>query len=215
MLKSSERLTKQLKFIIEIDKLKDVYRQTLLMSGKRYENDAEHSWHLGLMAILLSEYANERKLNILRVIKMVLVHDLVEIDAGDTFCYDKNAAVDKSEREQKAAARIFGILPADQAEEFRVMWEEFEKRETPEACFAAALDRLQPLLHNYNTQGAAWRSHKVTSDQVFERNNHIADGSQELWNFAESLINDGIEKGYLARGMVFNAPPPLDIKSLK
>ena len=213
MLIKNDRLAKQLSFIIEVDKLKNIYRQTLLMNGKRYENDAEHSWHLGIMAILLSEYAADHNLNLLKVIKMVLLHDLVEIDAGDTFCYDKKAALDKSAREEKAANRIFGILPVDLMSEFRAIWDEFEERKTSEARFAAALDRLQPLLHNYNTQGAAWIAHGVTSDMVIERNQHIAQGSQELWDYAEKLIKDAVEKGYL-RGTDFKPPPPLEMKSL-
>jgi putative hydrolases of HD superfamily len=195
--KANDRFEKQLAFIIEIDKLKSVYRQTLLMSGKRYENDAEHSWHLGLMVLLLSEYAKGKGIDLFRAIKMVLIHDLVEIDAGDTFCYDTTATLDKKEREQKAADRIFAILPDDQNAEFRALWDEFELMATPESRFAAALDRFQPLLHNYNTQGAAWKAHGVTADKVLERNKHIAEGAPELWNFAKSLIEDAVKKGYL------------------
>lgn len=213
MLTDNKRLAAQLNFIIEIDKLKNVYRQTLLMSGKRYENDAEHSWHLGVMAILLSEYSVDPGLNLLTVIKMLLLHDLVEIDAGDTFCYDKKASIDKAAREGKAADRIFNILPVDQALELRKIWNEFEERKTPEARFAAALDRLQPLLHNYNTEGAAWRAHGVSSDMVVERNHHISEGSQELWEYAERLIKDAVDRDYL-RGTDCNPPPPLDMKSL-
>jgi len=195
----SERLERQLRFIVEIDKLKSVFRQTLLMHGKRYENDAEHSWHIAVMALLLSEYASGQKLDIARVMKMALVHDLVEIDAGDTFCYDEKGAQTKLAREQSAADRIFGILPADQASEIRALWDEFEARQTPEARFAAALDRLQPLLHNYNTQGAAWQKHGVTSDKVLARNKHIEEGAPVLWEYAENLIRDAVEKGYLGR----------------
>jgi len=198
--KTNSRLAKQIAFAVEIDKLKNVYRQTLLMDGKRYENDAEHSWHLGIMVFLLSEYTGTRHLDVCRVLKMVLVHDLVEIDAGDTFCYDNKAAEGKVERERTAASRVFGMLPPDQASVFTELWEEFEARQTPESRYAAALDRLQPLLHNYNTQGAAWRKHGVTADKVLERNRHIAEGAPELWTFAESLIKDAVEKGYLARG---------------
>ncbi|MDD4871657.1 MAG: HD domain-containing protein, partial [Kiritimatiellae bacterium] len=186
-------------FVIEIDKLKNIYRQTLLMDGKRYENDADHSWHLGLMVLLFSEYAAGKNIDLFRVIKMVLIHDLVEIDAGDTFCYDKKAALDKNEREQRAADRIFSILPADQSMEFRSLWEEFERMVTPESRFAAALDRFQPLLHNYNTQGAAWKKHGVSSDSVLERNKHIVNGAPELWMFAKTLIEDAVRKGYLRR----------------
>ncbi|MDD5521361.1 MAG: HD domain-containing protein [Kiritimatiellae bacterium] len=196
---TNDRLKKQINFVIEIDKLKNIYRQTLLMDGKRYENDAEHSWHLGLMVLLFSEYAAGKNIDLFRVIKMVLIHDLVEIDAGDTFCYDKKAALDKNEREQRAADRIFSILPADQSMEFRSLWEEFERMVTPESRFAAALDRFQPLLHNYNTQGAAWKKHGVSSDSVLERNKHIVNGAPELWMFAKTLIEDAVRKGYLRR----------------
>jgi putative hydrolases of HD superfamily len=194
-----KRLERQIQFIVEIDKLKDVFRQTLLMHGKRYENDAEHSWHLAVMAVLLSEYSLVQNLDIARVLKMALVHDLVEIDAGDTFCYDDKAAQSKDAREAKAAGRIFSILPSDQAAEVRALWEEFEARKTPEARFAAALDRLQPLLHNYNTQGAAWKKHGVTSEKVLARNKHIVDGAPVLWEYAENLIHDAVRKGYLRK----------------
>jgi len=171
----------------------------LLMNGERNENDAEHSWHLGIMAILLSEYAFG-DIDILRVLKMVLVHDLVEIDAGDTFCYDEQGARDKVEREKTASDRIFSILPSDQAGEIRTLWEEFEAVSSPEARFAAAIDRLHPLLHNYNTLGAAWQKHGVTSDKVLARNREIDDGAPELWEYAEDLIRSAVENGYLASG---------------
>jgi putative hydrolase of HD superfamily len=129
---------------------------------------------------------------------MALLHDLVEIDAGDTFVYDDIAAADKEEREQKAAERIFGMLPADQAREFREIWEEFEARRGPEARFAAALDRLQPILHNFHTQGEAWQQHGITSQQVIERNRHMAEGAPELWEYARRLISEAVAKGYLA-----------------
>ncbi len=193
-----ERLKKQIEFIEEIDKIKHVYRRTLLMNGTRYENDAEHSWHLGVMAMLLSEYSDAQDLDVLHVVKMVLVHDIVEIDAGDTFCYDKKAALDKREREEEAADRIFNILPGDQAKDIRALWEEFERRNTPEAKFANALDRLQPLLHNYRTKGRSWQSHGVTKDMVIERNRPIKEGSEQLWVFVKNLIEDAVAKGYLA-----------------
>lgn len=193
----TERLKEQIEFIEEIDKIKHVTRKTLLMDGSRHENDAEHSWHLGVMAILLSEYANTRNLNVLHVVKMVLIHDIVEIDAGDTFCYDEKGALDKREREEKAADRIFNILPADQAKEVRDLWEEFEECSTPEAKFANALDRMQPLLHNYRTRGRSWQKHGITRDRVIERNLHIQKGSTQLWAFVEELIDSSVDKGYL------------------
>lgn len=192
-----KRLEKQIEFIKEIDKLKRIYRQTLLLDGSREENDAEHSWHLAVMAILLTEYACSREINILHVVKMVLVHDIVEIDAGDTFCYDEKGNEDKADREQKAADRIFNLLPSDQARETRKLWEEFEERSTPEARFAAALDRLQPLIHNYNTNGHTWRKHRVSSEKVLERNRPIEEGAPELWKYARHLIEDSIRKGLL------------------
>ena len=193
----SERLGRQMAFLREIDKLKSVYRRTLLMDGSRFENDAEHSWHLAVMAVLLAEHANTRGLDMAKVIRMVLAHDLVEIDAGDTYVYDTAGNVGKVEREKKAADRIFGLLPGDQAAEFRMLWDEFEARETPEARFAAALDRVQPLLHNFATQGIVWRQHGITSGRVAERNRHVAEGSRALWAYAEGLIREAVARGYL------------------
>ncbi len=192
-----DRLLQQLGFIREIDKLKKVSRRTLLMDGSRYENDAEHSWHLAVMALLLKEHGNDATMDITRVIKMVLIHDLVEIDAGDTYCYDEKGNIDKVARETVAANRIFGLLPADQQGDLRVLWEEFEERKTPEAKFAAALDRVQPLMHNYHTQGVVWRDHGVSSTKVRARNRHVEEGSRSLWTFAEALIQDAVERGYL------------------
>lgn len=193
----NERLKRQLDFIREIDKVKNVYRQTLLMDGKRYENDAEHSWHISIMAIILAEYSNSR-VDIAKVIRMTLVHDIVEIYAGDTFCYDEKLTQSKDKRERKAADRIFGMLPLDQCVQFRALWDEFEARQTEESRFAAVLDRLQPILHNYATAGAAWQKHGVTSDKVLKRNSHMADGSDTLWKFTQDLIKDAISRGYLS-----------------
>lgn len=196
----TERLQKQIEFIVEVDKVKHVFRQNMLIDGSRHENDAEHSWHLALMGFLLAEYANTDRLDVTRVMKMVLIHDLVEIDAGDTFCYDEKGALDKGERECKAADRLFNILPADQAQEFRALWEEFERMDTPEAKFAAALDRFQPLLQNYHTTGdTTWAKHKVTSAKVYQRNQHIKDGATELWEYANAVIEDCIAKGLLSK----------------
>ncbi|NUQ66618.1 MAG: HD domain-containing protein [Pirellulales bacterium] len=194
------RLARQIEFLVEVDKLKQVVRQTWLMDRSRRENDAEHSWHLAMFALLLTEHAAEPGIDLLRVIKMVMVHDLVEIDAGDTFAYDAVRAQDKDAREQLAADRIFAILPPDQAAEMRSLWDEFEARRTPEARYAAALDRFQPILHNYYTQGKAWQRHGITSDQVIARNRHIAEGTPDLWSHVESLIQDAVEKGYLQPG---------------
>jgi putative hydrolase of HD superfamily len=193
----NERLEKQIEFIVEIDKLKKVCRQTVLMDGSRHENDAEHSWHLAVMAMLLSEYAVDKGINVSKVIKMVLIHDIIEIDAGDTFCYDDKAHEDKQEREQRAAERLFSILPPDQAKELMGLWQEFEERKTIEARFAAALDRLQPLLHNYHTNGHSWQKHHITSDRVIERNGAIEEASNVLWNYAKELIDKAVDKGFL------------------
>jgi putative hydrolase of HD superfamily len=192
-----DRLDRQFRFILEIDKLKHVFRRTYLLDGSRRENDAEHSWHISLMAVLLCQHAAEG-IDVLRVVKMLLVHDLVEIDAGDTFCYDEAGNRTKAAREQAAADRVFNILPDDQARELRELWDEFEARDTSDAKFAAALDRLQPLLHNLNTQGRAWREHGITLDKVIARNKHIADGSPALWNCVEPLIRNAVGKGHLA-----------------
>lgn len=193
-----ERMQKQFDFILEVDKMKNIYRQTRVLHEDRQENDAEHSWHLALMAFLLAEHSNEA-LDILRVIKMVLIHDLVEIDAGDTYCYDEKANEDKAEREMKAAGRIFGLLPHDQQEEFFALWQEFEAVQTPEAKFAAALDRIQPSLLNYTKDGVSWKSHEVSYSQVMKRNRPIRDGSETMWGYMERIYEAAREKGYLSR----------------
>jgi putative hydrolase of HD superfamily len=193
---TTSRFQQQLQFIVEIDKLKHVLRQTLLIDQSRRENDAEHSWHLGMMAIVLAEYASP-DVNLLRVLKMVLIHDLVEIDAGDTFCYDAQGLTDQAEREQKAADRLFGLLPVDLGDQLRSLWEEFDAKESPDAQFAAALDRLQPVLHNYLTQGGTWKKAGVTVDKVRHRVAPIAKGSPILGEFAEALIQDAIQQGFL------------------
>jgi len=171
-----------------------------VIDDRRQENDAEHSWHLALMAIFLSEHANQPDLDMLKVVKMVIIHDLVEIYAGDTFCYNYEAAKDKNERETAAAQKIFGLLPKDQRLEFRSLWDEFEEVQSAEARFAAALDRLQPLLLNFHTEGAAWKKHGVTRSQVIERNRHIAKGSAELWDYAKWLIDESVKRDYLLDG---------------
>jgi putative hydrolase of HD superfamily len=192
-----ERLAQQVRFILEVDRLKEVFRQTLLTQSRRSENDAEHSWHLCLMVMVLAEHANIPSLDVLRVMKMLLIHDLVEIDAGDTFAYDEKARADQREREQRAADRIFGLLPGDQAIEFRALWEEFEERVTHEARFAAAMDRFHPMLLNCATEGAAWKKHGVTSDRVVARNRHIAEGSEAVWAYAAEMIRQAVATGHL------------------
>lgn len=193
------RLAQQIEFIIEIDKLKGILRQTLLTDRSRRENSAEHSWHIALMAVLLAEHASV-DVDVLRVIKMLLIHDLVEIDAGDTFCYDTQHNQSKAERETQAADRLFGMLPPDQTTELRLLWEEFEAQETPEALFAASLDRLQPMLNNYETDGGTWKQHGITRDRVLVRAAPIAKGAPPLWEFVQQLIEDSTTKGFLKKG---------------
>ena len=194
---NTDRLNKQIAFILELDRLKGVLRRSYLVHDPRRENSAEHSWHLAVLAMVLDEYASV-EVNQAHVIKMLLVHDVVEIDAGDTYCYDVAGNDSKADREQLAADRLFGLLPDDQQDEMRGLWEEFEARATPEAKFAAALDRLMPLLHNYHTQGRSWLEHGVTEAQVLERNRHTGEGSEALWAYVEAMIADAVGKGYLA-----------------
>jgi putative hydrolase of HD superfamily len=194
------RLAQQIEFIAECDRLKEVFRQTINTRSRRPENDAEHSWHLCLCVIVLAEHANFPGLDVLRVLKMVILHDLVEIDAGDTFAYDTAAMANQHEREAKAADRIFGLLPGDQGREFRALWDEFEARATPEARFAAAVDRFQPMLLNCRTEGAAWNRHGVTHDRVVARNRHIAEGCAELWRYAEQMLAGVVAAGHLRPG---------------
>jgi putative hydrolases of HD superfamily len=194
----NQRLLEQIQFLVEIDKLKTIFRQSYITDKSRNENDAEHSWHLAVMAILLQEYANE-EIDILRVLKMILIHDLVEIDAGDTFLYDEVGNADKEIRELEAAERIFGLLPIDKRDEIFSLWREFEEKKSPEAKYAGALDRLQPLLQNYYTGGLSWKKHQLTSKQVLAKNSFIEKGSTELWSFAEVLITDAVSRGYLEK----------------
>jgi putative hydrolase of HD superfamily len=194
---SVARLARQIEFIVEVDRLKEVFRQTINLTSRRAENDAEHSWHLCLCVIVLAEHANHPHLDVLRVLKMAIVHDLVEIDAGDTFAYDTAAMANQHEREAIAAERIFGLLPPDQAAEFRALWDEFEAKETPEAKFATSVDRFQPMLLNCRTEGAAWKRHGITHDRVVARNRHIAEGCAPLWEYAEKMVQAAVDKGHL------------------
>ncbi|AFZ23272.1 putative HD superfamily hydrolase [Cylindrospermum stagnale PCC 7417] len=196
------RLTPQIQFIIEIDRLKQVLRQTSLIGGSRRENSAEHSWHLAVMAIALAEYAPDG-VDISHVIKMLLIHDLVEIDVGDIFCYDVQANQNKTELEAQAAIRVFGLLPGNQAEELRSLWEEFEASETPAAKFAAALDRIQPLLHNQQNNGGTWLIYGITRDQAMKRVAPVEKGAPELWPFVLQLIEDSVAAGYLKETTAF------------
>jgi putative hydrolase of HD superfamily len=194
----ADRLMKQIEFIVEIDKLKSIVRQTLLIDGSRQEDSAEHSWHMAVMALVLSEHSREKGIDLFRVLKMILVHDIVEIDAGDAYCYDDKANEGKGEREGVAADRIFVMLPEDQSREFRALWEEFEARKTPEAKYAAALDRLQPLLNNYRTHGRMWLKHGIRKEKVIARNRPMEEGAPALWEFAWEMIRDAVEKGWIA-----------------
>ena len=191
-----ERLKKQMEFILEVDRLKKIGRQTYLSDASRKENDAEHSWHLALMAILLSEHANT-EIDIVKVLTMVLIHDIVEIDAGDTYAYDEEAKRTQEERESKAADRIFGILPEDQGKYLRAVWEEFEERKSPEALFARTLDNVQPIMLNDATDGRAWREHKVAVSQVLERNRDTSKGSDDIWKFILDILDRNVTKGNL------------------
>jgi putative hydrolase of HD superfamily len=190
------RLDQQLSFVLEIDKLKTILRQTLLTDSSRRENSAEHSWHLAIMSLLLTEYA-PAPVDILRVVKMLLVHDLIEIDAGDTFAYDVAGNADRAEREQRCAERIFGMLPEEQGRELRALWEEFDAFKTPESKYANALDRLQPLLNNSRTEGGTWRIHSVARDQVYRRMEPIRTAMPELWPVVTRIIEDACARGWI------------------
>ena len=191
-----ERLKKQMEFILEVDKIKFIGRQTYLSDGERKENDAEHSWHLALMTALLSEHANE-KIDVRKTMLMVLVHDIVEIDAGDTYAYDAAGNATKRERVLKAAKRIFHLLPEDQAEELFQLWEEFEACETPEAKFAHSMDNIQPIMLNDATGGKAWREHQVKKSQVEKRQESTRAGSETIMEVAEEIIRRNVENGNL------------------
>ena len=191
-------LQQQMDFIKEIDKIKYIERRTKLFNSDRRENDAEHSWHLAMMAIVLSEYANE-PIDLLKVIKMVLIHDIVEIDTGDIFIYDTEQDHNNTEAELKAAKRIFGILPQHQAEELIALWQEFEAFETPEAKFAKAIDRLEPLLQNASNEGGTWQEFDVSLSQVIDKKEMIGEGSEELWEYTSDLLNRSVEAGILRK----------------
>lgn len=192
-----ERLKKQMDFLIEIDKVKNIFRMTYVSDKSRRENDAEHSWHLGIMAFLLSEYVKE-DIDINKVIKMVLIHDLVEIYAGDTFAFDEKGHLDKYEREKESANKIFGMLPEDQGKEFKQLWEEFEECETLEAQYGAMLDRLQPLILNYATDGGSWREHNISVEQLYKRNEiTLNKGPKEFKDLINFVVDDCAKKGYI------------------
>lgn len=194
----NEDLVKQIAFIKEIDKIKYIERKTKLFNSNRNENDAEHSWHLALMALVLSKHSS-KEIDLLKVLKMVLIHDIVEIDAGDTFLYDKEKNHQNTEEELKSAERIFGMLPEAQTEEFMAIWKEFEAGKTDEAKFAKSLDRLEPLLQNASNNGGTWKEYDVRYDKVYEKQQVIQQGSDQLWDYAKQLLNDSVEKGILKK----------------
>ena len=196
----SENLLKQISFIKEIDKVKYIQRKTKLFNSDRNENDAEHSWHLAVMAIVLAEHANA-SVDLLKVVKMVLIHDIVEIDAGDTFAYDTTGYADKDAREQKAADRLFGLLPDDQRDRLRSLWNEYEAQETPESQFANAVDRMQPAMLNHHAgDESPWKRHGVSYPQAVKRLSPIGDGSSALWSHTEMLIKQARDRGQLTEG---------------
>ena len=191
-----ERLARQIAFLIECDRLKDIVRQTLNAHSGRPENDAEHSWALCLFVMTLAEHSNT-PIDVLRVMKMLLIHDIVEIDAGDTFAYDTARLVDQHEREAAAASRLFGLLPDDQAAEFRALWDEFEDRQTADARFAHAIDRCQAMLLNCLSKGVTWSRHNVRLDQIRARNAPIGEGSAALWTHMSHLLDEAVQAGHV------------------
>lgn len=193
-----EKLLKDMEFIIELDKMKTIFRRTSIIGQDRKEDDAQHSWHISIMAMILSEYTNE-KTDLLKVIKILLSHDLVEIYAGDTFCYDEDGNLDKREREVAAANKLFSMLEHDKAEEFRALWDEFEEMKTPEALFAASMDRLQPMLSNYKNNGGTWKEHDVSKADIYQRIAPVKASSDELWCYVSYIIEDAFQKGLINR----------------
>ncbi|BBF45307.1 hypothetical protein lbkm_4069 [Lachnospiraceae bacterium KM106-2] len=193
-----ERLEKQIQFILELDKIKKIRRQTYLTDGIEKEDDAQHSWHLAVMCIILQEYANE-SIDVLKTMSMVLIHDVIEIDAGDTYAYDEAGNQTKQERELKAAERIFNILPQDQAEYMRSLWDEFEEMQTAESKFANAMDKIQPMLLNDATGGKAWREHGVAISQIMERNSHTKEATEQLWDHMSKILHKNIDLGNIRK----------------
>ncbi len=194
-MEQNDRLDQLFDFFREIDKEKKIVRQNYLTDGSRKENDAEHAWHMALMTILLSDYANE-PIDVLKTVTMLLLHDIVEIDAGDTYAYDTEGQKTQRAREEKAAARIFGILPEDQQKKLGDLWEEFESGDTPEARFARTMDRIQPTILNAASGGISWMEHKVTSEQILGRNKKTPEGSEVLWNYVyEKILKPNMDNG--------------------
>ncbi|MBS6396413.1 MAG: HD domain-containing protein [Clostridiales bacterium] len=190
------RLEQQLSFLMEIDRQKEIIRQTYLADGSRKETDAEHAWHMAVMCAVLSEYANE-PIDVAKTVLMLLTHDLVEIDAGDTYAYDTQGNATKQDRELKAADRIYGLLPADQKAYFRALWDEFEAMETPEAKFANTLDKIQPVLLTDHAEGKSWKEHGVRREQIMNRNARTHEGSETLWNYIREIIEKNVDSGFI------------------
>lgn len=195
-----KRLEQQITFLMEMDKLKKIVRRTLLLDESRCETDAEHSWHIALAAILLAEHMDADGMDMGKALKMILVHDIVEIDAGDTFAYDAAGNTTKEEREKLAAGRLFGFLPADQGQELRALWEEFEEGCSAEARLARLVDTFMPVLHNYATEGRQWKAHGVTRDQVNHRVRTVEKGSAALGDYIQALLDSAVQKGFLFSG---------------
>lgn len=191
------KLKRDIHFIIELDKMKSILRQTSLIDGSRKENDAEHSWHISVMAMILHEYSN-LPIDLCKVIKMLLVHDLVEIYAGDTFCYDKEGNASKEARELEAADKLFIMLDENKGKELRNLWEEFEEGKSNEAIFAAAMDRMQPIFSNYYNNGGTWKKHNIKKEDVYKRMAPIKEASDELWEFVTNMVEDVVDKGYIS-----------------
>lgn len=198
---SQERLRKQMDFIREIDREKEVSRQTYLADGSRKEDDAEHAWHLAVMAFLLAEYANE-DIDVFKTVKIVLIHDLVEIYAGDTYAYDTEGAKTQRSREVAAANKLFSLLPQDQEQELRRLWEEFEEAVTPEAKFARTLDKFQPVVLNDASNGISWKEHGVYEQQILKRNEKTHEGSETIWAYEKSLIDKNVKNGNIKDGNI-------------
>lgn len=194
----TDNLLKQVNFIKEIDKLKYIQRKTKLFNSERHENDAEHSWHLAMMTIVLAEHS-DKPIDILKVLKMVLIHDIVEIDAGDTFIYDLTKNHTNTDQELIAAKRIFGLLPKEQANELIAIWEEFEEGITDDAKFAKSMDRFEPLLQNTSNNGGTWMEFNVPYKMVYDKKKAIKNGSTTIWKYAENLINESVDKGILVK----------------
>lgn len=193
---TKDNLLQDIEFIVELDKMKSILRQTSLIGKDEREDDAQHSWHISVMAMILADYADE-KIDVCKVIKMLLIHDIVELYAGDTFCYDEEGKKDKEEREKKAAEKVYGMLDEKKGMELKELWEEFEKMESPEAVFAAAMDRLQPMLNNYYNEGGTWKKFDVAQSAIYKRIEPVKRASSRIWEFVEQMLEDAYNRGLI------------------